>query len=156
MREILAGIVDFFEPVAEEASIDLRFHVAEDTTVSGDPNWLHQLFANLVDNAIKFSPADSAVTVSLGRRDDEIAVAVEDGGPGIPEYECERIFEAFHRLDSQKPGSGLGLPLAREIARAHGGDIDLDSELGKGSRFIVRLPTISPEAAGELQRRDAD
>ena len=70
--------------------------------------------------------------------------------------ECERIFESFHRLDSQLPGSGLGLALAREIARAHGGDIGLESEVGKGSRFLVRLPCVSPPASTSQPRPRAD
>jgi signal transduction histidine kinase len=144
LREILVGIVDFFEPVAEEASIDLRLGTSEDAVIAGDPHWLHQLFANLIDNAIKFSPAGRAVTVSVGTGDCEAIVAVEDNGPGIPAHECERIFESFHRLDGQLPGSGLGLALAREIARAHGGEVELESELGKGSRFLVFLPLAPP------------
>jgi signal transduction histidine kinase len=154
LREILGGIVDFFEPIAEEAAIDLHLLPSSDAVVSGDPHWLHQLFANLIDNAIKFSPAGRGVSVSVvvepGVR--MAMVVVEDNGPGVPGHELERIFESFHRLDSQLPGSGLGLPLAREIARAHGGDVDLESELGKGSRFLVRLPAVTPQASGVQPR----
>lgn len=150
LRELLASIVDFFDVIAEEASIGLRLHVLDDAVVSGDAHWLHQLFANLVDNAIKFSPAGSAVdiVVEIEHGASQAIVSVEDHGPGVPGQERERIFEAFHRLDTQLPGSGLGLPLAREIARAHGGDIELESEAGKGSCFLVRLPVATPQASG--------
>lgn len=155
LHEILSGIVDFFEPVAEESRIDLSLAAAEEATIAGDPTWLHQLFANLADNAIKFSPEGRAVSVTLGVDGEEAVAVVEDNGPGIPAHECERIFETFHRLDAQAPGSGLGLPLAREIARAHGGDIELESEVGKGSRFVVRLP-LSPSSPAASPRSDAD
>ena len=140
LGEILGGVVDFFEPVAEASRIDLVFRPNIETNVSCDPTWLHQLFANLVDNALKFSPAGSSVCIETLAKGNDAIVLVEDNGPGVPEHECDRIFETFHRLDAQAPGSGLGLPLAREIARAHGGDITLESEFGKGASFRVQLP----------------
>ena len=144
LGEILEGVGDFFQPVAEEASVNLTLGKTCEAVVAGDPHWLHQLFANLIDNAIKFSPPQRDVEIEIEMQGNEATVAVEDDGPGVPAAECERIFESFHRLDSQLPGSGLGLALAREIARAHGGDIELESEVGKGSRFLVRLPGVSP------------
>ena len=145
LRDILEGVVEFFEPVAEEAAIELVLSDEASPTVMGDPNWLHQLFANLIDNAIKFSPSGRRVSVLIenGAGEGETIVVVEDNGPGIPATERGRVFESFHRLDASLPGSGLGLALAREIARAHGGDITLESELGKGSRFLVTLPCLT-------------
>jgi len=150
LHELLASVVDFFDVIAEEAEIGLRLRVSEGAVVSGDAHWLHQLFANLVDNAIKFSPAGSAVDVLVDGHHgpSEAWVRIEDHGIGVPRHDRERIFEAFERVASQTPGSGLGLPLAREIARAHGGEIELKSELGKGSSFLVRLPTTIPRENG--------
>jgi signal transduction histidine kinase len=153
LNETLAGIIDFFEPLAEEAEVGLGMRVSDDARLAGDPNWLRQMFANLVDNAIKFSPRGSVVAVSLERDGTDALVAIEDQGLGVPTEARERIFEAFHRLDSKAPGTGLGLPLAREIARAHGGDIELESELGKGSRFVVRLPLVTPAESAPRRRR---
>ena len=113
--------------------------------VLGDPQLLDIAISNLIDNALKYSPASAPVNVSLAVVDDLVEVKVSDQGPGIPEGERERIFDKYYRQDrvSTKPGTGLGLHLAREFARRHGGDLTLaEAQAGQegGATFVLHLP----------------
>jgi len=139
---LLDEVMDFFEPVADEHEVELRRTSLPHVSISGDPTWLHQLFANLLHNAIKYTPAGGHVTIEAAVQGSRIAVRVRDSGVGIPKHEQERVFARFHRTGARKevPGAGLGLPIAREIARAHGGSIELESTPGAGSNFPVWLP----------------
>jgi two-component system sensor histidine kinase SenX3 len=99
---------------------------------------------NLVDNAIAYSDADSAVSVAVRRGDGLVEVAVKDQGLGIPRTEQERIFERFYRVDPARSratgGTGLGLSIVKHVAANHGGEVRLWSEVGVGSTFTLRLP----------------
>ena len=110
--------------------------------------------ANLLSNALKFTPPGGCVTVSAEAGKDKIAFEVKDDGPGIPAGQLERIFERFHQVDNGpvrgQGGTGLGLALARELARLHGGDVTVESRLGHGSTFRVELPR---RVAGSRERR---
>lgn len=128
---------------ALEKSIDLGYEGAEHAAVAGDPVMLRELLANLVDNALAYCPRGAEVTVSV----DDAGVpgpvlAVTDNGPGIPARERARVWERFHRVaGSPGGGSGLGLPIAREIAAAHGASITLGAGRGGGgTRVEVRFP----------------
>jgi heavy metal sensor kinase len=149
LSKLIADVVDFFEPLAEEAGVAVHVEPGAETTVPGDPSWLHQLFANLVHNAIKYTPSGGRVTVATRVGPDGVSVRVVDTGIGIPLDEQPRIFEPFERGGSggKARGFGLGLALAREIARAHGGDVSVVSEPGQGSTFTVWLPAPSEEPA---------
>ena len=108
---------------------------------------IQRMLTNLVDNAIKYTPGGGRVTVSVrGDSDGAVVLSVSDTGPGIPEEDHERIFERFYRGDQSRsePGTGLGLSLARAIARAHGGDITVESRPMEGSTFRVSLPVAAP------------
>jgi signal transduction histidine kinase len=146
---VVNGVVRDLQPLAQARSIDLSVNRSESALVMGDELKLSQLIANLVDNAIKYSPERTRVEVGVWQARDAAYVAVADRGAGIPAEEQERIFLRFHRLDQARNGAstgpaghGLGLPLCRWIARAHGGDIAVDSREGKGSIFTVRLPAL--------------
>ncbi len=144
--QILADVVDFFEPLATEAHVKLEYRTETGADpVVGDAGWLHQLFANLVHNAVKFTPSGGTVVVSLVPDDegDGVVASVEDTGIGIAEDRLRRIFERFHKVDAARSesGFGLGLSLAREIARAHGGRIEVESREGEGTAFRVFLPS---------------
>jgi signal transduction histidine kinase len=104
--------------------------------------WLHQLFANLIHNALKYTPEGGRVEVEATEIDDEIRVRVRDDGVGMTEADRALAFSRHQRgsASSAGDGMGLGLALAREIARAHGGSIEIESEPGRGSTFLVRLP----------------
>jgi two-component system phosphate regulon sensor histidine kinase PhoR len=112
--------------------------------IRGDGERLGQLLVNLLHNAVKFSPAGSAVTVSGEMADGQVVLRVEDHGIGIPRADQPRIFERFYKVDRARErspgGTGLGLAIARHIAEAHGGRIWVQSEEGKGSLFSVALP----------------
>lgn len=140
LRPVLETVVEFFAPLAEDGGLDLRMGPIPDATVIGDVSWLHQLFSNLVSNAIKFTPAGGAVSVESEVDAESIRVYVRDTGPGIPAESLSLVFERFHRLRHDRAGFGLGLPIAQEIARAHGGRIEVASAEGAGALFSVCLP----------------
>ena len=113
-------------------------------TVNGDPDRLKQLFLNLMDNAIKYTPSGGQVTLSFGRNGDGAQISVTDTGVGIPPQDLEKVFDRFYRVDKarsrEKGGTGLGLSIARWIVDQHGGKIDVTSQVGKGTTFTVWLP----------------
>lgn len=133
--------------------------------VSADPTRIRQVLLNLVENAVKFSPAGSRVTISLRSIELEddgdgmglvlmaphaaLEVAVSDEGPGIPEAERERIFDAFYQIDGSSTrehgGTGLGLSIVKRLVEAHGGEVRVESTLGRGSTFRFTLPDPGPE-----------
>ena len=112
--------------------------------VVGDASALRRALVNLLDNAVKYTPAGGKVEVSLFREADRVVIAVRDTGPGIAPDEVERIFQPFVRLDPARAevpdGAGLGLSIARSIVAAHGGELTVESTPGAGSVFTVRLP----------------
>jgi len=139
---LLEELIEFFRPLAEQRGIQIETGPLAPVAVEGDGSWLRQLFSNLVDNAVKYCEAGDHVRVEARREGEEVCVSVADDGPGIAAEELPEIFERFERgagLQGQ-PGFGLGLPLAREIARAHGGRIEAASQPGKGATFSVWLP----------------
>ena len=113
-----------------------------------DAEGVASILINLLSNAIKFSSATKEVTVRVYRKDDFAALQVEDKGIGISSKEISRVFEKFYRSKDVKAadakGSGLGLTLVKHIAEAHGGQIEVQSELGVGSVFTVYLPISNP------------
>jgi heavy metal sensor kinase len=144
---LIRPLIDFFSPPATEQGIALSYTSSGAVCVNGDATWLHQLVANLVDNAIKYTGPDGKVGVNLYQRGSQVEVAVQDTGPGIDPAELDRIFERFGRgrRQSGSKGTGLGLALSKRIAEAHGGTIVVESEPGEGSTFTVRLPVMDLE-----------
>ena len=114
-----------------------------------DPDRISQVALNLMDNAIRHTPRGRAIHVATGLRDGEAFLSVSDEGPGIPDELAKRIFERFSRGDSargrESGGSGLGLAIALAIAKAHSGSLTLEERGAQGSRFLLRLPAITPE-----------
>jgi signal transduction histidine kinase len=151
---LIDEVVDFFAALAEERGVELRAAAESKGLVRGDPTWLHQLFANLIHNALQYTPEGGRVEVEARREGLEVAVSVHDTGVGMNSADRALAFARFQRgsaaASDSSSGLGLGLALAREIARAHGGRIELDSEPGVGSTFTVRLPLAAdplPDAA---------
>ena len=116
----------------------------DQAVILGDPDRLKQLLLNLVDNALKYTPPGGEVALSLHRQTGWVQVAVADTGIGIPAEDLPHLFERFYRVEKarsrEKGGTGLGLSIAQWIAQAHGGRIEVESEVGKGSTFTVWLP----------------
>jgi signal transduction histidine kinase len=112
--------------------------------VRGDADRLRQVLSNLVDNAVKYSSAGDEVAVRAHTRNGNVLIEVRDNGPGIPVEQQRVIFEKFGRADvsgSSKPGTGLGLFIARSIAEAHGGTLDVRSRPEAGATFVLSLPS---------------
>jgi two-component system sensor histidine kinase TctE len=133
---------------ALEKQIDLGFESAEEAVqVQGNAMLLRELLANLLDNAIRYTPVQGKVTVLLAVHGGKARLAVEDNGPGIPETEREHVFERFHRLqDNTGSGSGLGLAIVREIALLHGAEVAVEAVAGtSGTRTVVTLPTVAKQ-----------
>ncbi len=112
--------------------------------VRADPERLRQVISNLIDNAVKYSPAGEPVAVQVAPRNSSVVIAVTDRGPGIAADDQRVIFEKFGRVNRSgsvsKPGTGLGLYIARSIAEAHGGTLEVASALGRGATFVLELP----------------
>jgi two-component system OmpR family sensor kinase len=117
--------------------------------VSGDRARLRQVVGNLLDNAVKYSPAGRAVDVRVARDAEDVVVTVADEGPGIPPEHHGLIFEKFGRtkIGGAKPGTGLGLFIARSIAEAHGGSLTVRSGGGTGATFALRVPVTADVAS---------
>ena len=137
-------IADVFRSgqIVSAGKVHLVLAETEPLCVVGDTDRLKQLFLNLVDNAVKFTPEGGTVAINLRQEDDEAVIEVADSGVGIAAKEQAAIFERFYRVEQsrQKRGHGLGLSISAWIVRAHGGSIAVSSRPGQGSTFTVRLP----------------
>jgi signal transduction histidine kinase len=139
--ELLERCRELFGIQAEERNITLEVKAESPATVTGDVDRLEQLFGNLLDNAIKNSHAGGRVRITAAATGDgNIAIGVSDSGPGIPPEQIPHVFERFYQVTGVRTGVGLGLAIAREIALAHHGTIEVLSEPGAGAEFMVRLP----------------
>jgi len=147
----LDGCLDSVRLMAANKNMTMidQYNQAGSVFVSGDEFWLKQVLVNILGNAIKYSPENTSVTVTTVKIDDKLEIRINDQGPGIPEADKKLIFERFHRVDSTASvkGTGLGLPIAKELIEMHHGSISVESESGKGSTFAVQLPlSQEPEA----------
>jgi signal transduction histidine kinase len=146
---LVESVLDKLRPAVEDRNIPL--HIARDLPpVWVDGELMEVALRQLIDNALKYSPAGSPVSVTAESKDGRVIVSVGDRGPGIPEAEQSRIFEKFYRAEGSRhqiPGAGLGLVIAREIIHAHGGEIWVESKPGEGSIFQFSLPASAKEAA---------
>lgn len=152
LRKQPTVIMDVLDEVADRFSFQMQqkyMNVAvivdqEVPEVPLDRDQIDQLLDNLVSNALKYSHEGGSVTLSATLMGDKVAVSVEDTGIGIPKKDIDRIFERFYRVEKGRSrsmgGTGLGLSIAREIVKAHGGEIELESELGRGTRVTFTLP----------------
>ena len=143
LTAVVGDACRLFEALAEEKGIRLSCDTPETLPLSGDTRLLQRMLANLLDNAIKYTPSGGAVSVST-RRDSlqRVVIEVGDTGPGISEADLPHIFERFYRGDPSRSqaGAGLGLSFARAVARAHGGEIAVSSSSPGGSVLTVSLP----------------
>ncbi|MEI8064168.1 MAG: ATP-binding protein [Verrucomicrobiota bacterium] len=145
IRATIAAVVEELSQRAREKNITISLETPSDLpAVSADFQRLHEVLVNLIDNAIKYTPAGSLINVSAVRANDFLTVCVADNGPGIAAEHLPRIFERFYRVDKARSrelgGTGLGLAIVKHIIQAHGGRVWVESELEKGSRFYFSLP----------------
>lgn len=154
LLDILTTAKELCRSKAEAAGVALELECSPDLAVRADSSLLEQAVVNLIDNAVKYSPAGSRVTVSAVSRDGgSIEIRVTDHGCGIDKKEHERIFERFYRVDKARSrklgGTGLGLSIVKHIVLAHGGTVHVESEPGKGATFVIELP---PPGAADAER----
>lgn len=141
----LAGeMIDFFQPMADENKIKIKTEFCNSASLVADRTKLTQVLSNLLDNAIKFTPQDGEITVSLAVKEEEIYLYVSDNGIGIPEEHLDKIFNRFYQVDQARSpetgGAGLGLQICKRIIDAHGGSIEARNNNEKGITVSVRLP----------------
>ena len=150
LEPLVQDLVDELTLLADDRRITLSFESQSVPPVLGDAQWLKQALINLLDNALRYTPSGGAVTVRLHMVGEVVAVAVEDTGHGIEQEHLPHLFERFYRTDWARAkdagGTGLGLPIVKEIAEAHGGTISVTSQVYKGSVFTLRLPALSRQA----------
>ncbi len=144
LDDAVASVVDLYTPLAQDRSIDLVLEDHEETSLQGDGARLRQLVGNLLDNAIKFSNASGRIGVSVTNGDGVARVTIADTGEGIAAEHLPHVFDRFYRADrarsTKNGGAGLGLPICRAIAEAHGGNIDVKSAPGDGTIVTVTMP----------------
>jgi two-component system sensor histidine kinase SenX3 len=148
LNDVLSEIIGLQKLKADEQDVELQLNVSPTLPpTSGDLTYLRSAFKHLVDNAIKFSPrgVQAVVKVEAVEEDGFIVVSVTDEGPGIAEEEQDRLFDTFYQVNREKneqQGAGAGLAITRHVAELHGGSIEVESQPGHGSRFMMRLPGV--------------
>ncbi|TDN93124.1 ATP-binding protein [Microbacterium sp. BK668] len=144
LAAVVQAAIEAAEPRAAERRITIDSSGIEEGVAFADPHRIRQVVDNLLSNAIKYGREDGHIAVGTTQDDAHVWIVVRDDGPGIPPQELPRLFERFFRSDAVRNttihGSGLGLAISRDIARAHGGEITVQSTPEKGSTFVVRLP----------------
>ena len=144
VAEVVKQVASTVEPLAAKKQIRLEFDAAHAGQILADEGKLKQMILNLVSNAIKFTDEGGKVTINAAQAHDRLRIVVSDTGIGISQHDVQRVFKEFQQVDSgvnrKQQGTGLGLALTRSFAILHGGDVRVESELGKGSRFTIDLP----------------
>jgi signal transduction histidine kinase/ActR/RegA family two-component response regulator len=160
LTDLLRASIEAVQPLATARSVSFRLVVPPGARVQGDPSALEQVLVNLLSNAIKYNRAGGHVTVTLQQTNDGAAMpllAIRDEGEGLRADQLAQLFQPFHRLGAERrriSGSGLGLVIARGLARAMGGDIDALSEPGRGSCFNLRMMSAAGAAGASLAAAD--
>ena len=144
LEAVARRAVELLTPAAREKRVEIELQEEDVPAIQGDAGNLERLLLNLIDNAIKYSRPDGKITVRVARGGSDVLLEVSDTGIGIPAESIPRIFERFYRVDKgrarEEGGTGLGLAIVKHIAQAHGGQVDVESRMGRGSTFRVRLP----------------
>ena len=140
LQQVLHGVVEFYAPLAEERQQSLELSVSSTAAVAGDRHLLFQAFANLLDNAIKYTPPRGHIEVSLADQEGHPCVTVADSGPGIPKQERDNVFRRFYRLEESRglPGNGLGLSLVEAVANLHQVELGVEDN-APGLRILMKF-----------------
>jgi len=144
-KEIVYASLEALKSRVEEKGLNVSLNIKEDLPkYRGDRFLLEQMFINLIDNALKYTPEEGTIGVQVNQGNSHFGIEVFDTGIGIPKEHLPRIFERFYRIDKTRSrklgGTGLGLSIVKHVVIMHGGEIQVESEVGKGSRFIITLP----------------
>jgi signal transduction histidine kinase len=147
LAAILVEVRSELQPLAAESGIEVTMTCEGDLTLIGDPTRIRRIFLNVVSNAIKFSPRGESVSIAAVRDGEHAAIRVIDHGIGIAPEDLPRIGQRFFRAQTAREtyGTGLGLSIANELIAMHGGDLTIDSAVGEGSTFTVKLPVAGPQ-----------
>ena len=142
MTGIIQSVVDLYEISADEKQIKIILDLPEQLEIRADHVRVQQIISNLLDNAIKYSPSHTEISIELSESDSHVVISVIDGGIGIPESEIDKIWDRLYRGDHSrsKKGVGLGLSFVKAITNAHGGHVQVKSSVGQGSKFSINLP----------------
>ena len=144
LEEILESCYQICRARADEKQISLTYECPASIHIFADRSLLTQAVVNLVDNAIKYSLANTRVVMRGSETGAGVQITVEDNGPGIDEHHLARLFERFYRVDKARSrklgGTGLGLAIVKHIVSVHGGQVKVETGIGKGSTFIILLP----------------
>lgn len=153
LGEIVADLADAATILGTQKNIYITFRPSEDLYVNADGGKLRQVFLNLIDNAVKYTPSGGMISIAIHREGNWAEVRVRDTGIGIEREHLRKIFDRFYRVDKARSrelgGAGLGLSIVQWIIQIHNGAISVESEPGKGSTFIVRLPLVADSADKE-------
>ena len=148
LRELIIGVVEEAGPLADGVCLEHRVEPPW-LAVRADPERLHQVVANLLENAIRFSPSGGTVLVDARAHPDRVVLTVTDEGPGVPPADAARVFERFYRVDRSRSasdgGAGLGLAIVRWVVERHGGTVAVEPDRHSGYRMVVTLPALEPE-----------
>jgi two-component system phosphate regulon sensor histidine kinase PhoR len=146
LQAVVEEVIGSLSSAAAARSIVVRNLVDSDIAVFADPHRLVQMLTNLIDNAIKFNRENGTITITYAR-DGYDRITVADTGEGIPAHHLDRLFERFYRVDRARSrelgGTGLGLAIVKHLAKAHGGEVIVDSHFGEGTKFTIELPGLS-------------
>ncbi|GGK75711.1 sensor histidine kinase [Amphritea balenae] len=142
LSQLIRDCIDLYRYVAEDKSIEIVFADEHDHFITADPMRLRQVLANLLDNAVKYTPAGGTVSLNVRSVDKGVQIRVQDTGIGIEEQDLSLVFDRLYRADSSRSeaGMGLGLSMVKAVVKAHQGTISLESTIGQGSCFRVELP----------------
>ncbi|MFC2092045.1 ATP-binding protein, partial [Elusimicrobiota bacterium] len=146
LGDLVVRLVNFYSALAETKNIMLSFSSKHDNvSIKGDRSRIQELFSNLIENAIKYTPESGSIEVSVSKAQKTCSVSVQDSGIGIPQEEQKNIFKRFYRVDKSRSrdegGVGLGLSIVQMIANEHNAAIEVESDLGKGTCFTVTFPS---------------
>jgi len=156
INHLLLEITNEFQPQANAKRQFLTLgKTIPSTNVLGDPLQLRQIFRNLIGNAVKYTPGDGAVDIAMEKDDRSVKIHIKDTGYGIPAVDLPHIFDRFYRVRNNGhddiEGNGLGLAIVKSIAEGHGGDVTVESEVGKGSCFTITLPIMTQKPSQDVK-----
>ena len=140
LQQNLIEVCNILKPMAVKKQIEIKINNFKDIEISADYNKLQQIFFNIINNAIKYTPKNGRITINLSQKDSKVYIKIKDNGIGIDKKYHKKIFQKFVQIGNNKNSNGLGLTITKELVEMHKGTIELKSEPQKGSEFTIHLP----------------